>query len=180
MPVKIEYIEKLLHVTPLPVYLTFICIAVLCIVIAISVKGVRGGAKVSSIILAVLYGFIVICTTVVCRHSYSGRGIIYVPFWSYIAIINGKLSLIEENIMNVIAFLPLGLFVSIGIRKLKWRHTAIVGFCLSVAIELMQYYFEKGQCEIDDVIHNTLGCVIGYYIVKVAFKSFRRYSQDEL
>ena len=42
----------------------------------------------------------------------------------------------------------------------------MAGGCLSVVIEFMQLYFKRGSCEVDDIIHNTLGCVIGYFIVR--------------
>lgn len=39
-----------------------------------------------------------------------------------------------------------------------------LGLVVSLVIELGQLVFEKGVAEIDDLIHNTLGCAIGYLI----------------
>lgn len=166
MPVTEKYIESLLNTTPSAVYINLICAAFVCTVFSVSVKGVREGIKTSSIIFLILYAAIVINTTVLSRPLGSERGIIYIPFWSYFAIFDGKSKLLEENIMNVIAFLPIGLFLAIGTKRLKWWQAIVAGCSLSVVIEFLQYYFNKGQCEIDDVIHNSLGCVIGYFIVK--------------
>jgi len=174
MPVTEKYIESLLDTTPSAVYISLICAAFVCIVFSVSVKGLREGIKSSSIILLILYAAIVINTTVLSRPLGSERGIIYIPFWSYFAISDGKPRLLEENIMNVVAFLPIGIFLAIGAKRLKWWQAAIAGCSFSVVIEFLQYYFNKGQCEIDDVIHNTLGCVIGFFIVKVIVLLYKR------
>ncbi len=36
-----------------------------------------------------------------------------------------------------------------------------VGCGVSIFVELMQYFFELGLLEVDDVIHNTLGMAMG-------------------
>lgn len=43
----------------------------------------------------------------------------------------------------------------------RWLTALISGFLLSVAIELIQLSFHRGLFEFDDMIHNTLGTVIG-------------------
>ena len=40
------------------------------------------------------------------------------------------------------------------------------GLIISVSIEEMQYFFHRGFAETDDVMHNTLGCLIGWFMVK--------------
>lgn len=45
--------------------------------------------------------------------------------------------------------------------------TAVV---LSVFIELSQFIFNLGWCEVDDVISNTLGAMIEYWILWKANK----------
>lgn len=47
--------------------------------------------------------------------------------------------------------------------------TILFAFGLSVFIELIQYKYGLGRCEVDDVIMNTLGALIGtlaYYLCK--------------
>ena len=175
MIVSAEYIESLLKTAPVTIYLLILCLASICTMLAISLKGFRRGVKASSIIILLLYAAIVICITVAFRHHYV-LGIKYIPFWSYLAIFEGKTRLLAENIMNVVAFIPIGILLAIGFRKLKWWQAAIVGCVFSVIVEFLQFYFERGQCEIDDVIHNSLGCELGYSIVRTAYKSIRHFS----
>ncbi len=166
MLVTTEYIESLLGMTPSAAYITIVSAAFVCMIFSVSVKGFREGIMTSSIFFLILYAAIVINTTVLSRSVGSEQTVKWIPFWSYWEIIHGAPRLLEENIMNVVAFLPIGLFMAIGAKRLKWWQAAIAGCSLSVVIEFLQFYFNKGQCEIDDVIHNTLGCVIGYFIVR--------------
>ena len=76
-------------------------------------------------------------------------------FWSWKEILNSmnttypKYELFLENILNVIMLLPLGL---------------LIGFCISFSIELMQLILCRGMFDVDDIIHNSLGFLIGIVI----------------
>lgn len=66
-----------------------------------------------------------------------------------------------ENIGNVILFIPLGV-------TLKWSGVKDVkkaGLLASLLIEILQFTFALGTFECDDLIHNTLGAVIGAWCV---------------
>lgn len=43
-----------------------------------------------------------------------------------------------------------------------WLRVLVFGAGISVMIELLQLIFKRGLCETDDVIHNVVGCMIGY------------------
>lgn len=38
----------------------------------------------------------------------------------------------------------------------------LIGCSISTTIEVLQFCFMKGFSEMDDVMHNTLGCILGY------------------
>ena len=40
----------------------------------------------------------------------------------------------------------------------------MTGAILSTIVEISQFATKRGLCETDDVIHNTLGCLLGYLI----------------
>jgi lipopolysaccharide/colanic/teichoic acid biosynthesis glycosyltransferase len=61
-------------------------------------------------------------------------------------------------VLNILLFIPLG-FLLRSITD-SWK-TIVCGFLLSVLIELTQYWFRLGSCELDDVLNNTLGCGLG-------------------
>ena len=70
--------------------------------------------------------------------------------------------LFPEVIMNVVVFVPIGFALGLAFRKLKGWQAVLVGMGISVGIELLQWFFRKGFADVDDVIHNVLGCGLGY------------------
>jgi glycopeptide antibiotics resistance protein len=68
---------------------------------------------------------------------------------------------------NLVAFLPVGVFL-IAIRRGKTsaREVALLGSSISLVIEFMQYRSAVRVADIDDVILNTAGSLIGYGLVR--------------
>lgn len=63
---------------------------------------------------------------------------------------------------NIIWFVPLGFYLR-KMRDCKIITIAAAGFCFSLFIEIMQYIFGTGMSEVDDLILNTTGALIGNY-----------------
>lgn len=82
------------------------------------------------------------------------------PFWSYRAIINGSGKALYEVVGNIILFIPIGVIAGLVLHLRLWQ-TVLVSFALSLTIESCQWFFWLGSFEIDDLLHNTLGAVIG-------------------
>ena len=68
--------------------------------------------------------------------------------------------------MNVVVFIPVGLLLGLSAPKVSWWKAMGFGALFSITIELMQFAFSCGYCEIDDFIHNTLGCAMGFALFK--------------
>ena len=64
--------------------------------------------------------------------------------------------------MNVFLYIPFGYLLPYSSKR-TFLQTFLIGLCLSLTTETLQYIFALGLCETDDVIHNTLGCIIGYW-----------------
>lgn len=162
-----QYVVSLYHDVPTEVYeglLSFLCLGVVVIIACYGLK--RGWRKIAGLILAE-YVFLIYCSTVIFRTVADGDGHEFRPFWSYEAIQEGRAELLVENIMNVIVFIPVGMLLGSLLRvKGSWLITLSVGMGISVSIEAMQYFFHRGFAETDDVMHNTMGCMIGYILVK--------------
>lgn len=61
---------------------------------------------------------------------------------------------------NLIWFIPFGLLLPLLTRR---RSSAILlGFFLSLCIEILQFIFGTGVSEVEDLILNTLGTAAGY------------------
>ena len=157
-----EYVSSLYRDIPLTVYEGILSVLCLGVVLIIALYGVmRGWRKIAGLVLAE-YVFLIYCSTVIFRTYSEFRGHDFTPFWSYVAIYEGKVQYLPENIMNGLVFVPLGILLGCTFMRLTWWKALLVGCCLSMTIEAIQYIFQRGFSEVDDVIHNTLGCVIGY------------------
>ena len=89
------------------------------------------------------------------------------PFASYIKAFSGvNKELIRSNFMNVVLFYPSGFFAVILFPEKRHPVLSVLLVCIvfaaiSIGIEYCQYAYALGKAETDDVIHNTLGALIG-------------------
>lgn len=71
-----------------------------------------------------------------------------------------------EMLANIALFVPLGFLLPIAFGKLKWWQTDLICLGTTCAVELIQPFFGRA-CDIDDIIMNTLGGVIGCALAKL-------------
>lgn len=145
-------------------------VVVFCIgtVTLLALKGLKSGWRYVSGLLLAEYVFLLYCSTVIFRSASSLREYDFIPFWSYRAYFSGEdRTLLAENIMNIAVFIPVGLLLGLTFRSMSWLHAILIGACLSVGIEVLQFAFVRGFAEFDDVMHNTLGCVMGYGLFRL-------------
>ena len=74
---------------------------------------------------------------------------------------------------NVALFVPLGFLLPIAFKRLKWWQADLICLGTTCAVELVQPLFGRAG-DIDDVITNALGGVIGCAAANLAFKIFGR------
>lgn len=75
---------------------------------------------------------------------------------------------------NVFMFLPLGFFLPLLWPSFRgWWKTLLAGVGLSLFIELWQLFISRGT-DVDDLILNTLGAVIGYLLFLLIRKIYER------
>lgn len=97
------------------------------------------------------------------------RTISIIPFKSLFDMINNNISVtrILENVVgNIAIFIPFGLLFPI-IQKDKSPKIMLYGLITSAIIEITQYVFALGSSDIDDLVFNTLGTIIGYVLYKI-------------
>ncbi len=94
----------------------------------------------------------------------------WMPFWAwYEVIVHHSWKLLIDNILNVILFIPIGGLIYL-VKGIRLKHAVIVGFVLSAMIETLQLLTWRGLFQWDDMLHNTLGCVIGAGVVRWVWK----------
>lgn len=78
----------------------------------------------------------------------------------------------KEILINVIGngalFIPTGIVTPLIYPHLNsFKKTVLTGFLISLTIEIIQLPFAVRCSDVDDLILNTLGCVIGYGILSL-------------
>ena len=86
------------------------------------------------------------------------------PFYSFI-MAKTQPEYYRTVFMNSLLFVPFGTFLpyllSSKYKKSNVAVTVLISFSISIIIEGLQYLCSIGVCEIDDVIFNTLGALVG-------------------
>jgi glycopeptide antibiotics resistance protein len=70
---------------------------------------------------------------------------------------NEPLILTSENILNVVIFVPLGIYSGILVKRWTFSEKLLLFFLLSLTIEGLQYILRLGAFDVTDIITNTLG-----------------------
>ncbi len=84
---------------------------------------------------------------------------------------NGKPRTVDL-MYNILAFIPLGVYVNIFFERWKSVFKLIPAFCFSLALEAIQYFTRLGVCDVTDLINNTLGGCLGVLLCIWLFKKY--------
>ena len=72
------------------------------------------------------------------------------------------------NELKDIMFIPFGLLAPMVFERMrKVRFCVFIGFLCSCGIELSQLITQRGYCQLDDVVTNTVGMLVGWGIWKM-------------
>ncbi len=99
--------------------------------------------------------------------------------WAYQEMFTGHPEWKEDvgyNLKNILFFVPFGfLFPNIYTLRLseffknrRWLIVLCCGLALSLLVEITQYIFCLGLCELDDLVCNGLGAVVGHWLYLLA------------
>ena len=111
-----------------------------------------------NVILLILYTLFILYMTLWDRSGESRANLRI--FWSYRQFISSE-SLRLEILDNIWLFVPFGA-VLYRLQRRKW--VLFLPLVFSLGIEAAQYVTGFGLCELDDVISNTMGGMIGFMV----------------
>lgn len=116
------------------------------------------------------YLFLVLWSTVIRRIGSECVGLKLMPYWNLDELLSSKdpLDFVEIG-LNIVLFVPIGLLLASICKQWKVWKIALIGCGMSMTIEALQLAFRCGLCETNDVIHNTIGCLIGVWMQKEMF-----------
>ena len=127
----------------------------------------RGRARrITACFGVVLSLVLVISFTIIGRKGFTDIKIGLIPI---IFRITPKTNpeIFRSMFMNVLLFLPFGFSLPFAMEALPMKikrpvlTTIAAGFALSLIVEIIQLVYKLGEFEVDDLIMNTLGAVIG-------------------
>ncbi len=88
----------------------------------------------------------------------------YIKYRNYVNI-----SVLITNLAgNIIAFIPMGYFIPVIFHRTRGLIKILtLSAFISLSVELIQYRFAVGVFDVDDIILNTLGGIVGYILYKI-------------
>src|SRR5271163_1804416 len=100
----------------------------------------------------------------------------FVPFKSIIPLLSGRgnqLIAMVNLFGNIIPFMPIGLLAPFIVRSFSWRKALVLGVATGLSFEVMEVVFRVGIFDVDDIIMNAFGVMLGYAV----FVMFKRRAQ---
>ena len=125
--------------------------------------------KRMNLLFLFMYLLVIAYMTLLFRENGGGQLRLEI-FWSYRTIMSNSENR-ADILKNIWLFIPLG---AILYRLYPKKKVLVIPIAISILIEVIQYLTGIGICEIDDVISNGLGEIIGYQTSKllVDFKQY--------
>ena len=164
-----EYLIRQYRFIPTILFIAFFVLACIGAVFFILKNGTKSGIRKTLGLILIEYIALLFCSTVIFRNPYHNNcGHNFLPLWSYLEILNGNKELVIVNVMNIIVFVPIGMLLTSSLKNISCRNALLAGFCVSISIESFQCLLDSGFVELDDVLHNTFGSLLGYLLVKIS------------
>ena len=95
----------------------------------------------------------------------------FVPFKTILPQLRGepRRRVAAMNLLgNTVPFLPIGFLVPLVFRKMTWRKSLALAVAVGLAMEGMEGVFRVGTVDVDDVILNALGVMVGYGVFTIS------------
>ncbi|MDF2934608.1 MAG: VanZ family protein [Chryseobacterium sp.] len=70
---------------------------------------------------------------------------------------------------NIVLFIPLGMYVQMFKRNKKTLNCVTLICVISLCVEITQYILGIGYSDIDDIILNTIGGLLGVFIYRIMY-----------
>ena len=103
----------------------------------------------------------------------------FVPFKSIVPQLMGRGNHLIDMVNlfgNIIPFMPIGLLAPLIVRSISWQKALVLGVVTGLTFEVMEVVFRVGIFDVDDVMLNAFGVMVGYGV----FVIFKRRAQPRL
>ena len=105
------------------------------------------------------------------------------PFYILKAITTGKYRAVtNRSVLNLLLFVPFGYllpqWLELSDKTIRWWKIMLAGFFTSLLIEVGQLMLRRGAFELDDLVKNTMGAVVGWMVWRTLDKTLRNRTKD--
>ena len=152
------------------------------------------------ILVLIAYVLIILYVTLLSRSMACSFKYAFSPLWSYRRALalwdeGGRFGLfvtdgllLRQIILNILLYIPLGYLLPFSLPRLAARRHAVAGHrvrnavkafpwkavlfgtTLSMFTECTQLVFRLGFFELDDILNNTIGCLIGLILYQLLLR----------
>ena len=157
--------------------------------LSVALEGRGRARRALGVALLVVYACAYVRLTLVGRRVGAGPQANFQLFWSYRAALMREgcwlrvqnAGMLQQIVLNYLLFVPLGCllpftwperYVEDGVARGVARMPLVAAAC-SLCVELSQLVLRVGLFELDDVLGNALGAVLGYVLYRLAWRVAR-------
>lgn len=97
-------------------------------------------------------------------------------FWTYRAQL-GMRAVVHNLLGNMAVFVPFGFFMPMASKYRSFLTTAFYGFGISFCVEVFQLITKVGSFDVDDLLLNTIGGILGYILFVICNTVRRRHAK---
>ena len=99
-------------------------------------------------------------------------------FWNYRRQL-GIFATATNLLGNVLIFLPFGFFMAMASKYRSFSSTLVYSFALSLTVEISQLFMKVGCFDVDDLLLNTIGGMLGFITFAVCNVIRRNYAKKK-
>lgn len=133
------------------------------------------------LILFILYTLMVSYITIFSRSEGHSRAVMLRFDALREALRTNSLEPLNHALVNAAMFIPFGILFPLIRRGHLDRilYVGMLGLMMSTLIEVTQMVLTIGQCDVEDIVANTLGAMIGLIGYKIFMRFFGRMTEDD-
>ena len=142
------------------------------------------GFRLAIVAILICYAALVLYLTLASRSYYADVRMVLDPFVAYRRLIRALRAayasggwtaalkrlvnnpwVVDNIVPNILLLMPLGYLLPAAFRKLRrfWL-VLLIGLLVSAMIEALQLVLHLGVFDVADIMHNTIGALIGYWL----------------
>lgn len=71
----------------------------------------------------------------------------------------------RDLFLNLLSYIPIGIMVGLIVKEYRIAKAVLLGFLVSIVVELSQLIWKRGFFDVDDLFNNVVGALIGSLLV---------------